>query len=439
MAFGASAQPEQVLPFLTDVFQSSWSNPSVWPGHAVSVGLPGISSVNAQGINKGFIPNNVVEIRDDTAHLMPSRLLEELKAKNLLYAGASADLFHVRVKFRNGFYWIGARTRAEADVMYPKELISLAVEGNAPYVGKTLDLGNLRAGTTVYNEYSLGASGKFDRWVFGIRISYLQGLAQAGFEPGHLKLGIDSAVYAYTFDADARLRTAGLPGNADGSPDFSLFGNPGYASRYFTRFGNPGLSFSAGATFRPDDRFEFSLAVSDLGFISWKDSVTQYTLKGQSEFAGLDLLRSYLNHTPVNTDSIFDAMADDFGRDTIHQRYTTRLHPQFLASARYAVFPRTFIGVSVSAVYNHKLYPALTLGVSQGFGQYFNLMVTGSWNRNIRNLGIGLIVKPGPFQLYFVADNLWPLMNPMYTTNVNVRAGINLVFGQVKKKGPPYR
>jgi hypothetical protein len=440
LAFGAYAQPEQVLPFLSDVFQSSWSNPSVWPDHAVSVGLPGISSVFAQGINKGFVLNNVVEIREDTAHLMPTRLLEELKEKNLIYAGASVDLFHVRVKFRNGFYWIGARTRAEANVIYPKELISLAIEGNAPYVGKILDLGNLQAGSTVYNEYSIGASNKFDRWVFGIRVSFLQGLAQAGFEPRHLKLGIDSAVYAYTFDADARIRTAGLPGNTDGSPDFSLFEDPGYSSRYFTNFGNPGLSFSAGATFRPNDRFEFSAAVSDLGFISWKDSVTSYTLKGQSEFAGLDLLRSYLYHTPVNADSILDGMADDFERDTVHQGYTTRLHPQMLISARYAVFPRTLVGLSVSAVYNKKFNPALTLGVSQGLGRYFNLMVTGSWNRTIRNLGVGLMVKPGPLQFYVVADNLWPLINPLYTTNVNVRAGINLVFGQVKKEqGLPYR
>lgn len=439
MAFGANAQPEQVLPFMTDVFQSSWNNPSVWPEHAVSVGLPG-TSVFAQGVHRGFVLGNVAEFRNDTLHLMPSRLPGELKANNLLHAGASADLLHVRVKIRNGFYWIGARTRAEADFRYPAELVTLAVEGNAPYVGKTLDLGDLQAGTTAWNEYSLGVSQKADRWVFGIRISYLQGLAQGGFEPVRLNLAIDSAMYAHTVDADARIRTAGLPENEDGSIDFSLFEDPGYATRYFTRFRNAGFSFAAGATFRPDDRLEISLAVSDLGFIRWKDNVVQYTLTGQSEFAGLDLLRSYLNHTEVDADSVLDAMADDFVRDTVHQGYTTWLHPQFLASARFAVFPRTLVGLSVSAVYNRKFYPALTLGVSQGMGRYFNLMVSASWNRNIRNLGMGLMVKPGPLQFYVVADNLWPLINPLYATNVSVRAGFNLVFGRVKKEqGLPYR
>jgi hypothetical protein len=42
--------------------------------------------------------------------------------------------------------------------------------------------------------------------------------------------------------------------------------------------------------------------------------------------------------------------------------------------------------------------------------------------------------KPGPVQFYLAADNLCPLISPMYATNVNVRAGVNLVFGKVKKE-----
>ena len=440
MAFGASAQTELVMPLMPDVFQSSWTNPAVWPEHTVRVGLPGISSVYGQGASTGFLLKDVMEFRNDTAYLMPEKLVSGLKPKNMVYAGTSVDLLHVRVKFKNGFYWVAARTRAEVNTSYPKELISLLVEGNAPWVGRTLDLGNLSAGATVYNEYSAGASQRFGDLVVGVWISFLTGIAQAGFEPRHLKIGIDSTMYAYAFDADARLRTAGLPGNAGGSPDFSLLSDPAYAMRYFSRFKNPGFSFSAGATWQMNDRIGFSVSVSDLGFISWKDSVTQYTMSGQSSFEGLDLLRSYLSHTPVNADSVFDAMADDFERDTLHTRYTTRLHPQFRAGARLSLLPRTQVDLVVTALYNRRLYPAVTLGISQGFGRYFNMLLSASYNRTIHNLGLGLMFKPGPVQFYLVADNLYPLISPMYVTNLNVRAGVNLVFGRVKKEqGLPYR
>lgn len=51
------------------------------------------------------------------------------------------------------------------------------------------------------------------------------------------------------------------------------------------------------------------------------------------------------------------------------------------------------------------------------------------------------MVKPGPFQFYMVFDNLYmgnfieyknadaPM--PQYVTNVNMRLGVNLVFGKV--------
>lgn len=99
------------------------------------------------------------------------------------------------------------------------------------------------------------------------------------------------------------------------------------------------------------------------------------------------------------------------------------------------------IGFSASGVYNKKLYPAYTFGISQGVGRFFNLLATMSYNqRTINNLGVGLMIKPGNFQFYVIADNAYPLINPLYLTNINVRVGLNLVFGRVKPSiGLPYR
>jgi hypothetical protein len=68
-------------------------------------------------------------------------------------------------------------------------------------------------------------------------------------------------------------------------------------------------------------------------------------------------------------------------------------------------------------------------------------LATISYNqKTINNLGVGLIIKPGPFQFYVIADNVYPAINPLYTTNGNIRVGMNLVFGRVKSAvGLPYR
>ena len=130
MVINVNAQSELTLPFFKDVFQSTYTNPTVIPEHTVSIGLPGMSSVYGQVIQNGFVLKNVIDFRDDTNHVNPSKLLSELSDKNLIYTGASVDLFHLRVKIRNGYYWIGIRNNLTVDFQYPKSLFAFIIEGN---------------------------------------------------------------------------------------------------------------------------------------------------------------------------------------------------------------------------------------------------------------------------------------------------------------------
>lgn len=441
LAIGVRAQSELTLPFMTDVFQSSYINPTILPEHTVSIGLPGMSSTYFQIITNGFVPKKIIDFRNDTARIVPSKLLSQLKDKNLIYAGTSVDIFHLRMKIRNGYYWFGIRNNFNLSFQYPKDFVSLALEGNAAFIGKRLDLSNLKIDASLYNEYSFGMAMDYNHWVFGGRISLLQGLTNIEFDPKSLNIQVDTAMYAETYNANAQMNTAGIPQNSNGDISLDHAQNTSYLTNYFSNFKNKGVSLSAGATYKLNDQIRFSFSFSDLGFINWKDSVTNYTLKGQSGFSGVDLLRGYLNNTSIQADTIPDAILNDFKRDTLHTSYRTYLHPKFYASASYDIFRRTTVGFAASGVYNKKLYPAFTLGFSQGVGRFFNILATMSYNqKTVRNLGIGLLIKPGPFQIYMIADNIYPAINPLYATNVNFRIGVNLVFGRVKPAiGLPYR
>ena len=441
LAVGAKAQSELTLPFMSDVFQSSYVNPTIIPEHTFSLGLPGMSSFYGQFISNGFLPKNIIDFKNDGAHVVPDKLLSELTDKNLLYSGNSVDIFHLRFKVRNGYYWVGIRNNFNLSFQYPKDFLSLAIMGNEQFIGKSMDLGNLNIDATLYNEYSFGMAMEYNHWVFGGRISLLQGLSNIQFEPKSLNIEIDSSMYGQTMNANAQLNTAGIPKNSAGDPSIDHVQELDYITNYLTNFKNKGVSLSAGVTYKLNDRVKFSASFYDLGYISWKDSVTNYNLKGQSNFSGLNLLQSYLNGTDIKADTIVDSMLKDFNRDTTQNAYKTYLHPKFNVSVSYNLFRRTIIGLSASGVYNKKLYPAYTLGLSQGVGRFFNLLATISYNqKTINNLGVGLVIKPGPFQFYVIADNVYPAINPLYTTNANIRIGMNFVFGRVKHAvGLPYR
>lgn len=222
---------------------------------------------------------------------------------------------------------------------------------------------------------------------------------------------------------------------------FDHVDNSTWLADYLSNFKNKGFALSGGVTYKYDDNTRLSFSFHDLGFINWKDSVQTYTLKGVTEFNGFDALSEWLYGGDVDADSLLQSMEDDFTRDTIYSSYRTWLHPKFNLSVNYNLARRTILGLSFSGVYNKRFYPALTLGLQQGIGRFFNIIGTASINqRSFKNLGLGIMIKPGPLQIFAIVDNAYPLINPLSTTNLNARVGINLVFGRVKQpEGMPFR
>ena len=50
-------------------------------------------------------------------------------------------------------------------------------------------------------------------------------------------------------------------------------------------------------------------------------------------------------------------------------------------------------------------------------------------NRSLANLGFGLGYGRSPVQLYLVSDNILGFILPMSAKNINLRFGLNLIFG----------
>ncbi|MDI3526290.1 MAG: hypothetical protein PWR03_473 [Tenuifilum sp.] len=431
----AKAQPEVTLPYMHNVFQASFVNPTIMPEHTFSTGF----SVFGQAISNGFQPTNFMSYRTDTMYVNLNSLLGDMNDKNMIYLAQNADLFHIRAKVLSSYFWFAIRQNSSVTLQYPSDLFRVAIEGNQPFVGSSIDLSNLKSDISFYNEYTIGYLKDLPRWTFAGRISILQGLANLNFNPDVLKVEIDTA-FAHTGVADARMRTAGLPHNADGDINFDGVDDQ-WALNKFSSFANKGFAISGGATFKYDERLNLSFSFYDLGFIKWKTDVQTYTLKGQSSFSGFDILSDLLAGNDFDVDSVLQDMEDDFTRDTISSSYTTWLNPKFNFTANYQLARRTMVGVTFAAFVNRRFYPSVSIGISQGVGRFFQVVGTASvYQRSIPNLGVGLVFKPGPFQFFVVADNLRPIAKPLSFTNANVRVGLNLVFGRVyQPQGLPYK
>jgi hypothetical protein len=65
-----------------------------------------------------------------------------------------------------------------------------------------------------------------------------------------------------------------------------------------------------------------------------------------------------------------------------------------------------------------------------------NWQMTGNFSlKNYKNydLGFGTSLGFGPMQFYFMADNLWSLIQPSRARDLYFKLGIQMVFGRVIK------
>lgn len=459
-SLGTQAQSELTLPFMNDVFQNTYLNPATQFEHSVSLGLPILSSLQLQVIHNGFVPYSFLKIDGNNISFSPDKLDRQLRERNLLFANANVDLFHLKLRVQNWDVWYGIRQRQELSLYYPKAMISALVPGIATYFGSTMDFTPLGVNGSMYREHTLGAATQLGKWTFGGRMSLLHGLTNVNLNPEKLEVTVEDDMYALSGSSNATLKTSGLPGDSLTNMDFSQFSNfdgvsigsfadlrnflqTNYTANYLTRFRNPGFALSGAVSYKYDSRTTFTFAFSDLGFISWSDSTKAFSVEGQYEFNGLDMLSEALAGSQVSADSLLNDFASNFStKEDFEFSYRTWLHPKFYLSASYQVARRTHVGASLYGVVNRRFYPALTVGVTQGLGRVFNLALSASMNqRTLTNIGFGLMIKPGPFQIYLLADNVYaPLVDPLTFTNLNFRFGVNMVFGRVKTpQGLPYR
>jgi len=111
------------------------------------------------------------------------------------------------------------------------------------------------------------------------------------------------------------------------------------------------------------------------------------------------------------------------------------LPSSFYLSSTYKVKPKLTVGALLFAQgFQSDLTTAFALNVKKDFGKIFSIAAQYAYiEGGANNIGLSTALRLGPVQLFATSDNVIPLFNPMKGQNVNMRVGINLLFGKIKK------
>lgn len=201
-----------------------------------------------------------------------AEVMDNLSDKNRIGTDIKVNILSAGFKALGGYNTVSINARAEANAIIPKSLFSLAKEG---ITNTTYDITDMGARAMGWGEIALNHSRDI-KAVPGLRVGasvkFLVGMANidAYFNEAHLTLGenawtatTNADIYANLSKLQYKIKT-----NDEGRKyvnGIDMDGDGSFSPNGF------GMSFDLGATYRWKD-FDFSLALLDLGWITFSDT-----------------------------------------------------------------------------------------------------------------------------------------------------------------------
>ena len=419
------AQGELSPFFLPRSLQTMQLNPAATDGGTVSVGLP---SVSVLGSHSGFAFGDLIQQtpRGDSTYLAVGDLLTQMGDRNRIFMEARADLLTLAIGIRNFRLLAGVSSRARMDFTYPKDLIQLAWNGNAAYLDQAMQIGpGLRA--MAWNEvYAGGQVGVGDKVRVGGRLKYLSGMGYAGTNRHDLTWTTNAETYAWTFDLDYQLQTAGLDlGDVNvQNPEI----NPEFAPAIFQQ--NHGFAVDLGVQFKPIQQLELGFSALDVGQIKWTGVARKYDATARITFDGIDVSPLLMGDS-LDMNGFADSLLQEITIGETEESFTTALPGRYNVSVAFE--PVRWLRVSSIFQAEHYLStwnPALAVGAQVRAGKWLDFGLSwmardGQWDI----LGLQTSLRMGPVVTYFMADHILVPLRTKQAQMAHVRVGMNLQFG----------
>lgn len=423
----AFSQHSLVLYNMQQVPQSNLLNPGQIPLMKAYFGFPFISGVRVGAGNTGFTYNQFdMANKNDAYDFDYAGLRDHLKSgTNRVSTDFEIQLISFGFRVGKGFlnvdvgdvvFGSGTYTPALLDMFDDIQNYRLIIQE----METTYDQSRQDLNGAYYRSYSVSYGHQvLPNLSLGGRFRYLQGKVGTWTENEGLMFHYPGDGNYFQVRGQMNLLSAGTNNFDDPESSFFLFGG-----------GNHGFAFDFGGVYRVNDQIELSISAVNLGQITWKKDVNYQVVADHLQFSAVDIEDhldlwgeigdSLLNGQPVNADV----------------RFTTPLPQRFYLGGNYYFNPNTSLGLVINPVrFNGATDVALAVTGNMQIGKTLGLSAAMAYNRySPFNLGLGMSLDLGPFQLYAITDNLISTFSWKNAHAVQAQFGINFKFGSMGRE-----
>lgn len=439
VAATTSAQTFHSGYFLESMLQRHEMN-AAFGGEANYVLLPGVGGFQV-GLQTNFGLSNYVFERDGqmvsalSSQVSAADFLKGLPTNQRINLSVEVPVLSVGFRGMGGFNTIVVKSRTMLDANIPSSLMAFVKTGQDPTTGVAhYDIDNMGLQANSYMEFALGHSRKLDAlegFSYGAKVKFLMGVANATLDMEHI--GVDFSRNAWTISSQ---------GTAQISNNIQIVTNEdGEIQRVDVNSvtGGFGMGIDLGAAYTPAalPDLTVSLAINDIGFISW-DNMYQAVSAGEYSYTGFDNIGSDSEPIDKQIDDMLKSALDVVMLKDAGQKTTVKsLHSTLNVGAEYAILNRkiSFGLLSSTRFAGEYTYAEGMAVVNFRPCHWFNVALNGSYSTYGGALGaLFNFISPG-FNLFFGCDYFAPTMKfnsnliPVNPVNANFRIGLAIPFG----------
>lgn len=360
-----------------------------------------------------------------------SKALGGLKSHSRLGLNLNETVIAVGFKAFKGYNTLTVSARADINLGLPKELITLAKEG---VTNRNYDLSDLGANGRAWAEIALNHSHAINSKLrIGASLKFLVGVGAIDANVKTADLRLDRDRFIGQVNADIRANISGFRYKTDYNSDTRRDWVNGAELNDFNPINGYGAAIDLGAVYKLNPDWEFSMALTDLGCISWKNDVVAST-------NGLQQVSTDALHFNVDNNTSFDEFKDNLSmlyqlNDNGDQgSRLTAMAATFTAGAKYTlpVWRKVHFGIMNTTRINDKwTWTEFRLSANLRPCRVFSLGINGALGTFGPSFGgIVNLNLPG-FNLYLASDHVPGKLAKQFVplnSNTNFNLGLNFPF-----------
>ncbi len=424
------------------------------------IGFPGLANINAGASANVGVSNFLYKMPGGglttfmNESVGASQFLSKLKNKNRINADVGETILSAGFSTLGGYNTVDINVRSTTSLFLPKELLTFMKMGMTS--SQTFyDVGDMGLSTTNYVEIALGHSHEvLENLRVGAKVKILIGAGQASSKLKDMKISMSDDEWKIQSQGELTTSVSGLEvptkqeAGRDYDPDKGEADLISWEDIDYDKFGlnGGGLAFDFGATYKPIDCLELSLAFTDVGFIKWKKATTARTADDEWSFSGFQEVGM-----TSDSDNQLDDQFDDLGTQledffNFHRTDETKGKAHALGATMTigALYTLPFYDdkLKVGFLSTTRIQGAYSWSEGRFSANWFPCkVVDASINYAASTFGhsFGWVINVHPkvFNFFIGTDHqflhITPQFIPRGRANTNVSLGINFTFGNNKK------